>query len=250
MKRIIFLAVVLITSITLGQVSKKNRKIVTSFISCIKQHKKEELAAAVVYPLARKYPLSEIKDQDEFIAQYDELFDAVLIKKIVQSKPSKNWNEVGWRGIMLNSGDLWLDYDGKIIAVNYLSASAQQKRHLLIENERSELYPSITGYKEPVCLLETKEFRIRIDDMGAGNYRYCSWATSKSMADKPDLVLKKGEFVSEGTGGNHRYVFQNGEDRYECSIIIMGETDAPPAQLTVYKKDEEILSQAAIIIKR
>ncbi len=250
MKRIVLLGLLLCTSITIGQVTKKNRKIVTTFIDCIKLHKKTQLAAQVAYPISRQYPLPDIKDETEFIAQFDELFDAVITKKIVHSKPIKDWSEVGSRGIMLFGGDLWLDYKGRLIAVNYQSVQEQQKRHLLVENERSELYPSITGYKEPICLLETKQFRIRIDDMGNRDFRYCSWAAGKSMAEKPDLILKKGEFIPEGSGGNHSYVFQNGEYRYECSIIIMGETDAPPAQLTVYKNDKEILTQRAEIIKK
>lgn len=69
------------------------------------------------------------------------------------------------------------------------------------------------------------------------------------MSDKPDLIIEKGEYIPEGSGGNGRYEFKNGEYTYDCSMIVMGTDDSPPAILTIYKDHKEILSQNATVIK-
>ena len=56
--------------------------------------------------------------------------------------------------------------------------------------------------------------------------------------------------VPDGNGGNHSFEFINGEFKYECSIIVMGKQNSPPAYLTIYKGDKEIFSQKAIIVMR
>lgn len=47
---------------------------------------------------------------------------------------------------------------------------------------------------------QTEKFTIRIDELDDGHYRYASWAKGKTLADKPDLVLKNGTVRVEGTG--------------------------------------------------
>ena len=37
---------------------------------------------------------------------------------------------------------------------------------------------------------------------------------------------------------------------YECSIIVLGSVDSPPAMLTIYKGEKEILSQEAKLVKK
>jgi hypothetical protein len=96
----------------------KYHKVVVDFIDCIKNQKKEELASKVSFPLKRKYPLPEIRTRQAFLSRYNEIFDEHLIAIIVNSKPNVNWSAVGWRGIMLRNGDLWLNYDGSLLAIN------------------------------------------------------------------------------------------------------------------------------------
>ena len=70
------------------------------------------------------------------------------------------------------------------------------------------------------------------------------------MGNKPEIVVSKGEFIPEGSGGNHSYVFKNGTYKYECEIIIVGEDDAPPAYMNVYKAGKKIQSLKADVITR
>jgi hypothetical protein len=222
---------------------------VAEFINLVKSKKIEKLANRVAYPLGRAYPIPAIKNKQEFIRRYKEVFDDQLIKKIVNSKPARDWSQVGWRGIMLFQGDLWLDDDGTLRSVNHQSAVEKKNRASLIAIERNSLHESIKVFKDPVLVFETTKFRVRIDDLGDRNYRYASWPLKSKMSDKPDLILKKGEWIPEGSGGNHRFDFKSGDYLYSCWVMVMGSRDTPPAILTISKANKEILSQDATTIK-
>ena len=175
------------------------------------------------------------------------MFDRKLIDLIVNSNPAKDWSAVGWRGIMLGSGSVWLDYDGVLTAVNYQSDVEAKKIAKLVALEKSGLHTSINKFVKPVIILLTKKYRIRIDDMSAGKYRYASWKIDAKIGDKPDLIILNGEFVPDGSGGNYHYTFKNGKYIYECGITVLGEEDSAPAYLTIYKDGKEILSEEANI---
>ena len=226
--------------------SIENQKIVVEFIKNVKNKNLEEICSTMSFPFTRKYPIPEIKSMEEFLIRYNEIFDDSLTKRIVNSDPNNDWSEMGWRGIMLFNGELWLDYDGRLISVK-LSRFEENEFDELVKIEKKDLYVSIREFKQPICILETSKYRIRIDDLGNWNYRYVSWPLSRKMSDKPEVVLEKGEYIPEGSGGNHSYKFKNAGYIYECSIIVMGEENSPPALLTIYKGDKVILSQRAKI---
>lgn len=234
--------------LTIGQeMSNENKKIISDFIDCVKNSNTVKLSEKVSYPFRREYPIAKIKNKQEFIKRYNELFDATLIKKIATSNPSTDWSKMGWRGFMLLNGVVWLDYDGKLIAVNYQSEYEAKTRLHLINAEKNNLHESLKEFKQPICILETAKFRIRIDEMNNGNYRYASWGLNNKMADKPDLIINNGTFIREGTGGNHTYEFKNGNYKYHCSIIVLGEKNTPPARLTIYNNENVILTQKALL---
>jgi hypothetical protein len=228
--------------------SKQNQKIVTDFINSVKIKNLDELCSRISFPFVREYPIPEIKTKKDFLKRYSEIFDDSLTKMIVNSNPDKDWSAVGWLGIMLFNGELWLDYDGRLTGVNYQSKFEKKELEELIKIEKKDLYVSIKEFKQPICILETTKYRIRIDDLGDWNYRYVSWPLNSKMSDKPEIVLEKGEYVPDGSGGNHSYKFKNADYVYECSIIVMGEDDGAPAWLTIYKGDKVILAQRAEII--
>ncbi|MEH3112040.1 hypothetical protein [Pedobacter terrae] len=246
----IFLAFLLIctTSLLYAQnqtLDKKYRPIVADFIKVVKSGNVEKLCSKIKYPLNRAYPIPPIKNKQEFIKRYKEVFDDNLIKKIITSKAETDWSDVGWRGIMLLRGDLWLDTDGKLIAVNHQSSLESKEKTRLINVNKNSVHPSIGNFEQPVLVFETAQYRIRIDDLGDDNYRYASWPIKSKISDKPKLILTHGKFRPDGSGGNHNYQFKSGDYVYTCFIIVMGEKDAPSAQLVITKAGKEILSQSA-----
>jgi len=233
------------------KLTKAHQETITEFIGFFKNNDRHKIAANVSYPLKREYPLPEIKSKVEFLDRFNEVFDSKLINTIVNSNPLKedDWSAVGWRGIMLGNGDLWLDYDGTLLAINYQSAQEVKKSAELIASEKKTLHPSVNKFYKPIAVLNTKKFRIRIDDLGQGRYRYASWSKSAKISDKPDLIIENGEFSPDGSGGNHHYTFKNGKFIYECGIVVIGEENSSPAYLTIYKSGKEILSESADLVQ-
>jgi len=226
------------------------QKVVKTFVECIKNNNTNKLQTLITYPLRREYPLSDVKDQYEFQKRYNEIFDEKLKKIIIESVIKSDWYAVGCKGIMLNSGTLWLDCNGRLIAVNYHSDLELSKRTEMVKNDKNSIHESIKYFEEPILIMETEKFRIRIDKLNNGKYRYVSWSIKSKMSEKPDLIIKNGRWIPEGNGGNHRYEFDNGNYKYECSIIILGANNTPPAHVIVYKNDDEILNEPAQIIRK
>ncbi|MDQ8011205.1 MAG: hypothetical protein REI96_02055 [Flavobacterium nitrogenifigens] len=226
------------------------QKFISKFILEVKNSDKEAIAKRIKFPFKREYPIPSVKDKADFVKRYNQIFDKVLIEKIAKSDPAKDWSEVGWRGIMLNQGDLWIDTDGRIISINHQSDEELKMKNSLIAAQKKNVNVSISNFKEPVAILETSKFRIRIDDLGNNNYRYVSWGIKNKMTDNPDLVIEKGVFVADGTGGNHHYEFKKGNFKYECHFTVLGEKKSAPAALLVYQSGKEILSQDATIVSR
>lgn len=253
MKTINVFLVVLIfsSSFVVAQESKIDyQKFVKKFIENVKNDNKEAIGDLVVYPLKREYPISDITNKTEFIKRYPEIFDGTLKNEILKSTPTKGWTDMGLRGIMLNHGSIWLDIEGRLTAVNYQSKAETELRNKLIASQKKMLDPSIAFFQTPICILETAEFKIRIDNLGNNNYRYASWSIKKEMTQKPDLVINGGELVVEGIGGNHQYEFKKDNLTYECAIIVLGEKNSPPAKLTIYQGKKVVLSQDAKIVSR
>lgn len=250
-RRIDLVLLILFTPFVFSQDLKPEyQKFVKSFIANVKSNNKAGVATFISFPLGREYPIPAIKNKADFIKKYDQIFDATLKSKIIKSNPAKDWSEVGWRGIMLGQGDIWMDTNGKLITINYQSQLEKELQKKLIAAEKTKLYPSIATFKAPVYVLETSKFRIRIDDLGNDNYRYASWSIKKAMSEKPDLVITNGKWIADGSGGNSKYDFKKGNYLYECYIIVLGTSDSPPATLTIYENDKEILSQNAKIVPR
>lgn len=252
MKKLIYITLVIfsVTNVSGQELKKEYQKFIQTFIDNVKGDKKEEIAKIISYPLNRESPIPAIKNKTEFVKRYSEIFDADLKKEILSSKPDKDWSEMGWRGIMLNQGTVWMDSDGKLTAINYQSKYEKDFKSKLITAQKSTIHSSIASFKDPVCVLETTKFRIRIDDLGNNNYRYASWPIKKKMTEKPDLIITNGKFIADGTGGNHSYEFKKGNYVYECSIIVLGEKSAPPAKLAITQDGKQILNQNAKIVSR
>lgn len=229
--------------------SKNVNPKVAQFISYVKNDDINAIASTTKYPLSRKYPLPDITSSTEFTTQYDDIFDSDLKEKILESDPVNDWKTVGYRGIMLHNGTLWLDTEGNLIAVNSISDVEQNKRDALIEKDKASLHESLKDFDEPVAIMETKRFRIRIDEVDE-KYRYASWETQQKQSKKPDLIINGGEVIMDGSGGNHYYSFKNEDFTYQCHVIHLGAATSPLGILIINKSGKEILNEDIVNIKK
>ena len=220
---------------------QKYHESVLPVIAAFKTHDKTAIAAHIRYPLKRQYPLPDIKNEAELIERFDEVFDDKLAAVIASSNIDTDWDKVGWRGIMLNNGVMWVDTDGKVIAVNTQNITEQAHAEKLIAQDKQSLHSSIKTFQKPILDWKTANYRVRIDDLGDGNFRYASWSIDKSPRDRPDIVLIHGEITFSGSGGNHSYTFKNGRYSYILHVTVIGCDTSPPGWLEVYKNDKQLL---------
>lgn len=221
-------------------------KNISPIITAFKADDRAAIAALIRYPLQRRNPLPAIKNEAKLIERFDEVFDDKLAAVIASSNINTDWDKVGWRGIMLNNGVMWVDTDGKVIAVNTQNATEQAHAEKLIAQNKQSLHSSIKTFQKPILDWDTAKYRVRVDDLGDGNFRYASWSIDKSPSDKPDIVLINGDITFEGSGGNHHYTFKNGRYSYVLQVTVIGCDTSPPGWLEVYKDDKLLLSDAVI----
>ncbi|MFN8429497.1 MAG: hypothetical protein U0V04_05930 [Spirosomataceae bacterium] len=219
---------------------------VKEFIENIRTNNKQAIAAHVIYPFGREYPLKRIKTEAEFVTRFDEVFDQNLKNIIIKSNPKKDWTQMGWRGIMLNQGDLWIDEAGDLIGVNYETLKTKNLKKSLIERDKSWLQESLRNFERPVCQIKTKTHIIRIDEMKGGVYRYSSWKNGRKMSEKPDLLIEKGEKIVEGTSRSTHFIFKNEGHEFEINFAI--EEEGIDAILTITKDEETLSEQNAVFL--
>ncbi len=207
----------------------------------------EEISNIVKYPLKREYPIPPITNREEFKKRFDQIFDQEIINIISQSK-TEQWTSMGYRGIMLDRGTLWLDLEGNIIALNYESDFEQQQLKSIIEQDKANLYPSLKDFKLPIYKIETKNYLLRIDQLDDNTYRYASWGKGKNESQKPNLILYNGKMEIQGSGGNHTFTFVSGRYKYMIYRNIIGIDKTPEINLIVKKNTRIILNEDGCIL--
>ena len=228
----------------------KNEPLVQKVLQAFKGKNINDIAKLVAYPLEREDPLPPIRNEKEFIQRFNDVFDQHLLSSIVNSKIEKDWNEVGWRGIMLGDGDIWINYDGQISAINYQSPTELMVSNRLRAKGRRALHRSVSQYAKSILNWQTKRYHIRVDELKDGQLRYTSWSKGKKTSQKPDLILHNGMLQMDGTGRNQSYVFHNGKYKYQLKVNSIGTSSATYGMLKVFKGGQEVDSEAVVSVGR
>ena len=209
----------------------------------------EGISNKISFPLDRDYPIPSIRNKEEFIQRFHEVFDQKLIDKIAQSDISQ-WTEVGWRGVMLDNGVVWMSFKpGFISAINYQTKREKNIQAELIRKDKEQLHATLRNFKSPVYKIQTEKFLIRIDELSENSYRYVSWKAGSDEAIQPDLVLKNGICEMQGSGGNHEFTFVNGIYTYKVRRNILGERDSPDVTIQVEKRGKIIFIAPGSLIR-
>ena len=251
MKFKLFVLIILVSKIGYAQNEEQgNYKIanINNVITLFKQGNIDKISNIIDFPLRREYPIPNIKNEEEFKQRFSEVFDKTLIDKIANSETSQ-WSEVGWRGIMLENGIVWIDsYEGKITAVNYQSELEKKLKKDLIAKERESLHISLKEFERLTYKIKSKNYLIRIDKLSNEKYRYASWKISENESTKPDIILSNGELEFSGSGGNHIIIFTNGNYTYKVYRNIIKTVDISEITLEVEKNGKTILTEDGTLI--
>jgi hypothetical protein len=241
----IFLALLILTGTTAfgqnNELKKEQIQSIQKLINTFKSSNKTKIADLIYYPLRREYPLKDVKDKNDFIQRFDDIFDKEFIEHVANSKMN-DWSEVGWRGIMLDNGSLWIDDEGKIVALNYQSPKEKQLLANAIQADKNQLPKSLQNFDKPLYLIFTKSYKIRIDEKSEGTYRYSAWKI-KNTKNEPDIIIENGFLEFQGSGGNHTITFNNNGYTYTVSINELGTEDTPDATIEVSKQDKTLLTE-------
>ncbi len=222
---------------------------IQKLIGYFQQRDIERIADHVRFPLKREYPIPDIQNRQEFIQRFSEVFDERLIRRIADSGINQ-WSEVGWRGIMLDDGVLWMaNSDGVITAVNYQSDFEKKEIQKLIAQEKNGLHASLKNFEKPVYRIQTPNYLIRIDELAGEKFRYASWKAGEIEASEPDLLMNNGVLAFSGSGGNHVITFENGKFVYSIYRNHLREDGASEVLLVVEESGREILREEGILLK-
>lgn len=252
MKSVFILITILIATGTtvLGQKSEPNKEQIQSIqkvVNAFKKKDKSKIADLIYYPLRREYPLKDIKGKNDLIRHFDDIFDKKIIDSIAGSKIN-DWSTVGWRGITLDNGIIWIDDDGMIMAVNYQSTKEKQLLADAIRADKNQLPKSLQDFDKPLYLILTKDYKIRIDEESDGVYRYAAWKIKDQTKD-PDIVMENGVLAFQGSGGNHTITFKNSDYTYIVSINEVGTADNPDAVLEVSNQGKSVLTEDGKVMR-
>ena len=119
----------------------------------------------------------------------------------------------------------------------------------MIAKDKENLYISLKTFKSPTYKIETKNYRIRIDELSDDKYRYASWKIGKKESSKPDIILNNGQLEHSGTGGNHVITFLNNNYVYRIYKNNIREVNSPDIILEVVKGGQPILKEEGTLME-
>lgn len=230
----------------MGNLTPNDQILVQKFINRVKTGNRAEIAEGISYPLRRDHPIDPVNNKQELIKRFNEVFDAELMKQISNSDPETDWVRVGWRGIMLDDGRVWLDDNGKVSAINHQPLAEKLTRAKIMAKQKLALHPSVRKFAEPILEWKTKSHIVRIDNMDdnmANAYRLTLWPIKNKTSDKPEIILMGGSHFNDGNGGNHYYEFVKGKEKYVCRITVIGAPDSEPQEFEAYDDDKLLWSE-------
>lgn len=226
---------------------------VLRFKDAIKSNNPEIIADYIVYPLTRKNPVPDIHNKQEFINRYDSLFDKNMRDVIINSK-SNDWEVVGSKGIMLYNGLLWIDNNGKLIAINVFSEKESKYANDWEASDKSSINPRLKKYYKNINIFETQKYLGRIDEIKGNkeyqyNYRLALWYKNETMSEEPIIIVDNGTVEFLGSSNNHIYLFKSDKYTYIFEVTYVGPINLAPYQLIISKDNNEISRETATLIK-
>jgi hypothetical protein len=215
-----------------GDVPESIRQRYRQIINLVDHDDAKELSKLIAYPLRRPNPLPDIATSEQFVAYYSTIFDTKFKQLLRQYADSYIFERQGF-GLVGGpfSGELWTDYTGKIMTVNYESAQEAKLQVELTESIKSHAHPSVRDWIENVLVCKSNSLLIRIDRTAKG-LRYVSWSKGHTIAERPDLILYNGTEESQGAAGGWTWTFTNGgwtyiidkvdlcEKEHECGLFL------------------------------
>lgn len=100
-------------------------------------------------------------------------------------------------------------------------------------------------------IIKTKKFKIKIDKQPNGNYLYQSWGANTKISAKPAMIISDGDVISDGSGGNYYFEFNNNGTIYQVwrNYLTNSTKKAPYTLVVIDSNGETIVRQDAQVVK-
>ena len=129
------------------------------------------------------------------------IYEGELTSTLRRNTSSSGYHEGGieYKNEMLMvSQEGWLPFDSwPPIASGYTDVYKYNGQRFVytetVYDEKVPLYTKLRNFKHNVVCLEFLPWKVRIDEMPDGTFRYASWK-SKDMSEAPDLIIPNGEY--------------------------------------------------------
>lgn len=105
-------------------------------------------------------------------------------------------------------------------------------KYIIISIAASFLFSNAVASEKFVC--KTSKHIVTINFLSPNKYQYKSWNLPKSINEKPDMVVDKGEEITEGTGVCRytRWEFNKNNVQYIVSTPVTCTETIPPSNAT------------------
>ena len=218
------------------------RDAISQFMRTFRYGARDDLANHIQFPLRREYPIPPI-ERDEFLTRYEEVFDQEITTFISDSSP-RDWRLDAYNILLWDEerriGVSLSPYAIPAAHVRWIASSERERgererllqlRNTLRVRERSQLHGSLHEYESPVLEWGTAAYRVRVDRLDNGEYRYAAWPSDGSHSEEPDLVIGGGRHYMaastcgtettrlHGFAGGEVFGFANGEYLYEVDAF-------------------------------
>jgi hypothetical protein len=196
-----------------------------TIIQLVTEDRVADLAARVHYPLRRENPIPDIMDANDFMAYYPMLFDSVFKAKLTSTEFDSSNTIHRYLQVGIFLGDLWMNEEGEIIAINYRSAAEIAYGDSLHTAAIKGVHPSVKPWEDNIYVCQAENRLVRVDRMADGVLRFVLWSGGKDSKAEPDLILYDGIAEFQGTMGGVTYTFALQDQRYIVDKVSMAESD-------------------------
>ncbi len=187
---------------------------VETVIKNFKTNDKSKIADCFDFPYSRDYPFESINSKTEFLKVFDEVLDDEIISLVASSKP-EDWAQIGWRGIALNNGVVWLNEGNfKITRININTKSYKSNLEAKILLDKETLPEKFRDFIFPVAKYEVDNCVYRIDRLKNDRYRLLIFTPNEIW-----FCLENGMVSSDGNGGSHYYTWNDFDGTYHIIYV-------------------------------
>lgn len=210
--------------------------IVQKFKDIIATNNSHYIAKNIIYPFNIGDNCPPIQNEEEFILNYDIIYDSLLFNQIITSD-NRAWSFDKKRNVIFyNNPYVQLSLDGHLIDMEY-SAKRTLNNEKCISKEKNEIYPSLKKYIKNMHILKTSDCIYRIDlvdkGLSATTYRLAIWNEEQKMSEKPLKIIDNGKLELYGSANNEKYIFADKETSYIIQINTARALETIPIEVTV-----------------